>query len=93
MALRFAAGTADYLRTLAPGPRRAIGQALRLIEEDPRHAKLDVRQLRKSGPVRFYRARVLDGYRIVYSPRPQHTYVWRILHRSEGYAWLERLDP
>ena len=92
MALRFAPGSTDYVRTLAPAPRRAIRQALRLVAADPRDPKLDLRQLRKSGAVRFYRARVLD-YRIVFSPRPQHTYVWRIQHRSEGYAWLERLDP
>ncbi|MFA5944705.1 MAG: type II toxin-antitoxin system RelE/ParE family toxin [Candidatus Thermoplasmatota archaeon] len=93
MALSFAAGTRDYLATLAPKPRRAIREALRLIAIDPRHPDLDVRLLRKDGPVRFYRARVLGQYRIIYSPRADHTYVWRVQHRSEGYGWLDRLDP
>jgi mRNA-degrading endonuclease RelE of RelBE toxin-antitoxin system len=60
--------------------------------EDPRHADLDLKQLRKKGVLRFYRARVGD-YRIVFSPRPTHLFVWRIQHRSEGYDWLERFDP
>ncbi|MEK6974783.1 MAG: type II toxin-antitoxin system RelE/ParE family toxin [Candidatus Thermoplasmatota archaeon] len=92
MALRFAVGTRDLLVTLAPRPRRAIRDALRLLAADPRHPKLDLKQLRKEGSVRFYRARVGD-YRIVFSPLPKHTSVWRIQHRSEGYGWLERLDP
>jgi len=91
MALRFRAGSRDYLRTLAPGPRQAIRQALRWLEEDARHPRLDLKRLRTSGAM-FFRARVGD-YRIVFSPRPEHTYVWRIQHRSEGYDWLDRLDP
>ncbi len=92
MTLRFAAGTREYLRTIAPEPRRALRDTLRLIDQDPRHPELDLRMLRKEGPVRFYRARVL-AYRIIYSPRADHTYVWSIQHRSEGYGWLDRLDP
>ncbi|MEA3203259.1 MAG: mRNA interferase RelE/StbE [Thermoplasmata archaeon] len=92
MALRYAAGTRDYLATLAPHPRRDIREALRLLAEDPRHPRLDVKQLRVRGQIRFYRFRVRD-YRVIYSPRPDHTYVWRIQHRSEGYGWLDRLDP
>lgn len=92
MQLRFAAGSREYLATVAPAPRRDLRKALRLIQEDPRHADLDLKQLRKKGATRFYRARVRD-YRIVFTPRPDHTFIWRIQHRSEGYGWLERLDP
>jgi hypothetical protein len=91
--LRFAAGTRDYLSTLAPGPRKAIRQALRLIQADPRHPDLDLRLLAKQGPTRFFRARVLRHYRIVFSPTARGTFVWRIQHRSEGYDWLDHLDP
>lgn len=90
--LRFAQGSRDYLRTLAPGPRQALCQALRLLEEDARHPRLAVKQLRNEAGQRLFRVRVGD-YRIIYSPRPGHTFAWRIQHRSEGYDWLDRLDP
>ncbi len=92
MELRYARGTRDYLATLAPAPRKDIRAALRLMAEDPRHSRLDLKQLRKEGSHRFYRVRVRD-YRIIFTPRPGHLYIWRIQHRSEGYAWLERFDP
>lgn len=91
MALRFREGSRDYMRTLAPGPRQAVREALRLLERDARHSDLRLKRLRTEGDT-FFRVRVGD-YRIVYSPRPDHTYVWRIQHRSEGYGWLERMDP
>jgi mRNA-degrading endonuclease RelE of RelBE toxin-antitoxin system len=92
MALRSSAGTRDYIRTLAPRPRKEIRAALRLIAEDPRHPKLDLKLLRVKGARRVFRIRVGD-YRIVFTPRPGHTFVLRIIHRSEGYDWLERLFP
>ena len=92
MALRFGPGTAAFLATVAPKPRRELRDALRLLAMDPRHDDLDVKQLRKDGEVRFYRLRV-GRYRIVYSPRSKQTYVWRIQHRSEGYDWLDHIDP
>lgn len=92
MGLRFAPEVQDFVRSLAPEPKRDLRAALRKIAQDPRHPDLDVRVLRKEGAQRFFRARVRD-YRIVYSPRGPHVYVWRILHRSEGYGWLDRLDP
>jgi mRNA-degrading endonuclease RelE of RelBE toxin-antitoxin system len=92
MDLRFAAGSRDYLRTLAPGPRQAIRQALRLLQEDPRNPRLAAKQLRLEARERLFRVRVGD-YRIIYSPRPGTTYIWRIQHRSEGYEWLDRFDP
>lgn len=92
MELRYGRGTKAFLRTLAPKPRQAVREALRLLGEDPRHPGLDLKQLRVESTERLYRARV-GTYRIVYSPRPDHTYVWRIQHRSEGYEWLDRFDP
>ena len=92
MALRYAPGSRDYLRTLAPRPRRDLRAALRLIDEDPRHPKLELRLLRVKGSRRVFRTRVGD-YRIVFVPGAGQTFILRILHRSEGYAWLERLFP
>lgn len=93
MGLRYAPEVQPFVRTLAPEPKRAIRTALRLIAEDPLHPDLDKKLLRKDAQVRFWRARVLKDYRIVYSPRPDHTYAWAIMHRDEGYDWLDRLDP
>lgn len=91
-ALRYAPAVQDYIRTLAPDPKRALRGATDLLRIDARHSGLAIKQLRTRGKERFFRVRVGD-YRIVYTPRPDHTYVWRIQHRSEGYGWLERLDP
>lgn len=93
MTLRLAPEARDFLRSAAPQPRKALRLAVRQIATDPRHPDLDVKLLEKQGPHRFWRARVLDRYRIIYSRVAGHTYVWRIIHRSEGYGWLDRLDP
>lgn len=92
MGLRLAQETEDFLRVLAPGPKRSLRAALDLLARDPLHKDLDWKALRKKGSTRFYRVRVGD-YRIVYTPRPGTTYVWRVQHRRDGYAWLERFDP
>lgn len=92
MGLKFAPEVQDFVRTLAPGPKKAIRKALEAIREDPRAPGHDVKVLRKQGPHRYFRVRVGD-YRIVYAPRGKVTYVWRIVHRSEGDEWIERLDP
>ncbi len=92
MGLRFAPAVADFVRSVAPQVKRDLRAALDLIREDPRHPSLDIKLLRKAGPDRFFRVRVRD-YRIVYSPRGPDTFVWRIHHRSEGYGWLDRMDP
>lgn len=91
MGLKFAPDVQDFVRTLAPAVKKEIRAALAAIARDPRPSDLDVKVLRKDGAHRYFRLRVGD-YRIVYSPRGTTTYVWRILHRSEGYGWLERLD-
>jgi mRNA-degrading endonuclease RelE of RelBE toxin-antitoxin system len=92
MGLKFSPEVQDFVRTLAPGPKKRLRAALAAIREDPRPSGFDVKVLRKDGPHRYFRVRVGD-YRIVYSPRGDITYVWRIIHRSEGYGWLDRLDP
>lgn len=92
MGLKFDPEVQDFVRTLAPGPKKRIRAALEAIREDPRPEGFDVKVLRKDGPDRYFRVRVGD-YRIVYAPRGKHTYVFRIMHRSEGYEWFDRLDP
>jgi mRNA-degrading endonuclease RelE of RelBE toxin-antitoxin system len=92
MVLKFAPEVQDFVRSLAPGPKKRIRDALQQVAADPRAPGLDVKVMRKDGPHRYFRVRVGD-YRIVYSPRGRTTYVWRIMHRSEGYDWFERLDP
>lgn len=92
MELRFRKGSRDYIRTLAPEPKKGIRRALRLLSEDVRHPELDVKQLRKRADFLYYRIRVGD-YRIVCSPRGQVVHTWRIMHRSEGYDWLDHFDP
>jgi mRNA-degrading endonuclease RelE of RelBE toxin-antitoxin system len=90
MALTYAPGCLGYLRTVGPKPRKALRIALRLLDEDPRHPKLRFKLLRVKAGYRLYRARIGD-YRIVYSPQPDRTFVFRIQHRDEGYEWLEHL--
>lgn len=91
--LRYAPDVEGFVRILAPGIKKQVRAATDLIRADPLHPDLDVRALRKRGTVRFLRVRVAKHYRIVYSPMADHTYIWRIMHRSEGYDWLERMDP
>ncbi|MHB8585687.1 MAG: type II toxin-antitoxin system RelE family toxin [Thermoplasmatota archaeon] len=92
MGLKFAAAVQDFVRSLGPGPKKQIRRALDLISKDPRPPGFDVKVLRKDASDRFMRVRLGD-YRVIYSRRGKHTYVWRIIHRSEGYDWFERLDP
>lgn len=92
MGLKFDPEVQDFVRSLAPTPKKRIQEALAAIRDDPRPDGLDVKVLKKHGPERFFRARV-GVYRIIYSRRQKVTYVWRIMHRSEGYGWFERLDP
>ncbi|MFA5861810.1 MAG: type II toxin-antitoxin system RelE/ParE family toxin [Candidatus Thermoplasmatota archaeon] len=92
MGLKYAPEVQDFVRTLAPGPKKQLRKALDAIRDDPRPSGFDVKVLRKDGSHSYFRLRVGD-YRIVYTPRGAQTYVWRIIHRSEGYDWFERLDP
>ena len=92
MRLRYSQGVQDALRTFPPKVRRDLRAALELIAEDPRHPDLDLKALRKVAPFPFFRARVRQ-YRIIYSVHPGFVYVWRTQHRSEGYDWLDRMDP
>jgi mRNA-degrading endonuclease RelE of RelBE toxin-antitoxin system len=87
--LRFHPGVQDAIRTLAPATKKAVREALRLLEVDPRHPSLDWKVLRTKGADVFLRVRVGD-YRIICLLRPDAVYVDRVMHRSEGYGWLER---
>lgn len=90
MGLKFAAGSRDLLKGLAPEPKQRIREALRRIEADPRGSGLDLKRLDLEADEAVFRCRVKD-YRVVYTVGPDHTYVLRIMHRREGYGWLERL--
>lgn len=92
MGLKFAPEVRDFVRTLAPGPKKRIREALAAIEADPRPPGFEVKVLRKDGAQHYFRVRVGE-YRVVYSPMGRHTYRWRIIHRSAGYDWFDRLDP
>ena len=90
MGLEYQPGSRDFLRTLAPAPRKALRQALQLLAKDPYHEGLDWKVLRTRGADRLLRYRVLKRYRIVVLLRGDRRIVWRIFHRDEGYGWLER---
>lgn len=92
MGLRFARGTREYLATLAPAPKRALKDGLLALDADPRPAGHDFRLLRKEGRYLYFRLRVGE-YRVIYSPVAGATYIWRVFHRNEGYAWLDTFDP
>ena len=92
MELTYREGTLAYLSTLSPAAKQGIRQALRLMRDDIRHPGLDVKQLRKNSALLYYRIRIGD-YRIIFSPRGQRVFVWRIMHRSEWHAWLANFDP
>lgn len=89
MGLKFDPRAQDAIRTFAPAPKKAIKRAHRLIRDDPYHADLNWKIMDQHGPHRLIRVRVGD-YRIVYLLRPDHKYILRIMHRREGYGWLER---
>lgn len=76
----------EQRRSLAPGPKRAVREALREMENDPYGP--DTIRLRR--PEIRYRVRVGD-YRIVFRPGPgeQEVVVTRIGHRSWVYEGLE----
>lgn len=90
MGLKVDPAAQDAIRTLAPAVKGRVREALRLLAEDPFHSDLDWKVLATHGPDRLVRVRLGD-YRIVYLLRPDHRYVLRVMHRREGYGWLERL--
>lgn len=89
MKLRFHPSVQATVSGLAPGPKKELRRALRLVANDPRHDELDWKVLRTRGPRVFLRARV-GSYRIIYTIQPDAVYVARVMHRREGYGWLER---
>lgn len=88
MGLRFEPGVQEFVRTLAPGPKRRVRKACDLIGFDPRHKKLDIKRLRTKDEQTYYRCRVGD-YRIVYTPVKGGAVIWKIFHRADGYEWME----
>ena len=89
MPIRYDPRVQDAIRNLAPEPKKALKAAIRLIAKDPRSADVDWKVLETKGPEIFFRARVGE-YRIIYLVRPGELYVDRVIHRREGYGWLER---
>ncbi len=93
MGLKLDPKVQPFLRTLAPGPKRAIREVLAALNADS-HARppgVDVKALDLDlDMARHYRIRVGD-YRIVFRIEGPDVYVVRAFHRSDGYGWLERL--
>ena len=74
-----------------PAPvKRRIKAALRMIADDPADDRLDLKLLSGRSPESMYRCRV-QSHRIIYAVRPDVTHNMRIMHRRDGYGWLERL--
>lgn len=89
MRLRLDPTVPPYLATLAPGPKKAIRRALEALQEDPRPDGFDVKVL-DTQTLRCLRLRI-GAYRIAYRIERQDVQVLKVFHRSEGYAWMERL--
>lgn len=87
-------GALTTLRSMPPGPRKRMREALRLLADDPSGHEngLDVKRLRTPGDPPAFRLRV-GAWRAVWLLQPDHLDVLRIFHRSEGYSWLERRYP
>jgi mRNA-degrading endonuclease RelE of RelBE toxin-antitoxin system len=79
-----------FLRTLAPGPKRAVRAAVDELRADARPKGVDWKRLETDAEVLLYRLRVGD-YRVVYVLLGSDIRVVRVFHRREGYHWLERL--
>jgi len=88
MGLKYDPSVQDFIRGLAPAPKKAIRQALAHIADDPYHPELAINILDTAGPERMLRARVANHYRIVYLVKPGHVYIRKVMHRSDGYRWL-----
>ena len=80
------------LRSLPPQTRQRLKQAMTLLEADPyaTNPDADIKRL-ETGPRRnpVYRLRV-GQWRIIYACSGSLVKVIRVMHREEGYAWLDR---
>lgn len=94
MKLRLDPDAAQALRGMAPVSRRRMKEALAKASVDPagRTVGLDVKQLAINAPWPAFRL-VVGDWRAAWFIRAGTVQVLRIFHRSEGYAWLERLYP
>lgn len=91
MGLTYEPSCVAFLRSLPPGPKKALRKALDILDQDPRAPGLDWKRLETSKTTDLlYRLRVGD-YRVAFVLRGRHTRVVRIFHRREGYAWMQRL--
>ena len=91
MGLTYAPEAVEFLRTVAPGPKRKLRHALDALKRDPRPPGMDWRRLESSSTVdQVYRLAVGD-YRIAYVLRGRNVRIVKVFHRGEGYSWLERL--
>ncbi len=82
---------ADILQRLPPAPKRVIRQALRELAEDPTGLSngLDIKELdRAGGRNRAFRLRAGD-WRVGFLLLPKEIQAVKILHRREGYDWLD----
>lgn len=81
------------LRALPAPTRQRLKAGIGALREDPAGLKgrLDVRRLQTSGlQSSLFRLRI-GQWRIVYRFRGNDAEVIRVFHRSDGYAWMERL--
>lgn len=82
---------APVFRHLAPAVKRQVKQGLRILREDPfeTNQQVDIIRLEtRADQVPVYRLRVGD-WRLVYTRDEGIVKVMRIIHREEGYDWLD----
>lgn len=84
---------AQALRTMPPGPKKAMRSALEKLGKDPsgRSVGLDVRRLDADGELAVYRVKVGD-WRAAFLVGRDALRVVNIFHRSQGYGWLAKVD-
>lgn len=84
----------DVIRSLPPGPKRMVRIGLDHLGVDPsgRTTGADVKLLATDRRTpRIFRLRAGD-WRVVFTVERRVVSVLRVFHRSEGYAWLARLE-
>lgn len=90
MRVRFGSQARTEFRSLPPGPKAQLREALALLERNGLAAAIDLRRLSVDGGPPVYRIRIGD-WRIVFVLE-EDARVVRVFPRREGYAWLERLS-
>jgi mRNA-degrading endonuclease RelE of RelBE toxin-antitoxin system len=92
MRIRIDQPSLDAIRRLPPELKRDVRRAIDGLGADPfGPAGGGVKRLRTGqGTPALYRIRVRE-WRIAYRVEPGLVQVVKVFHRSEGYAWLERM--